>query len=70
MTNENIIRGKVKQVEGKIQDAYGDLANDPEADIKGKIKQVEGKIQEGVGHAQKSADDTAREEDRAAIGRP
>jgi uncharacterized protein YjbJ (UPF0337 family) len=47
--NKDIIKGKAKQVEGKIQDAKGDLTNNPSDDIVGKAKQVEGKIQEDWG---------------------
>jgi len=43
------IKGKIKQAEGKLQDAKGDLTNSPMDDIKGKAKQVEGKIQETWG---------------------
>jgi len=49
------IKGKMKQVEGKIEDAYGDLTNNPAHDIKGKAKQVEGKIQENWGKAKDAA---------------
>ena len=49
------IKGKVNQVEGKIQDAYGDLAGSPKDDIKGKAKQVSGKIQEEWGKSKDAA---------------
>lgn len=57
MTNENIVKGKLKQAEGKAQDAAGDLTDSPADDIKGKLKQVEGKIQEGFGKAQEAVKD-------------
>jgi uncharacterized protein YjbJ (UPF0337 family) len=47
--DKDVIKGKAKQVEGKIQDAKGDFTNDPSDDIAGKAKQVEGKVQEAWG---------------------
>jgi uncharacterized protein YjbJ (UPF0337 family) len=46
------MEGKMKQAEGKLQDAFGDLTGNPEQDAKGKAKQVEGKVQEGYGRLQ------------------
>jgi len=48
------IKGKIKQVRGKLIDAKGDLTNNPFDDIKGKAKQVEGKMQETWGKAKDS----------------
>jgi uncharacterized protein YjbJ (UPF0337 family) len=47
--NRDVIKGKAKQVEGKLQDAKGDLTGNPDDDLAGKAKQAEGKIQEGYG---------------------
>jgi uncharacterized protein YjbJ (UPF0337 family) len=49
------IKGKIKQAEGKAQDAVGDLTDDPTDDIKGKAKQAEGKIQEAWGKSKDAA---------------
>lgn len=49
------IKGKLKQAEGKAQDAIGDLTDDPTDDIKGKAKQVEGKAQEAWGKSKDAA---------------
>lgn len=49
------IKGKIKQVEGKLQDAKGDFTSDPADDIKGKVKQAEGKAQEELGIAKDAA---------------
>ncbi len=43
------VKDKIKQAEGKIQDAKGDFTDDPSADIAGKAKQAEGKVQEAWG---------------------
>ncbi len=52
--DSNRIKGKIKQVEGKLLDMKGDLTNDPKYDIKGKILQAEGTVQEKVGEAKDS----------------
>jgi uncharacterized protein YjbJ (UPF0337 family) len=49
--NKDTIRGKAKQIEGRVQDAVGDLTEDPRDDIAGKAKVVEGKVHEGFGKA-------------------
>ena len=54
MINEDIVKGKLKQAEGKAQDAKGDLTDSPTDDIQGKLKQAEGKIQEGFGKAKEA----------------
>ena len=53
--DSDIIKGKIKQVEGKLQNAKGDITGNSEDDIKGKIKQVEGKAQEMLGKAKDAA---------------
>ena len=44
MPDKDVIEGKLKQVEGKGQDAVGDLTNSPSDNLEGKAKQAEGKI--------------------------
>ena len=43
------VKGKLKETEGRIQDAYGDLTKSPHDDQEGKRKQAEGQVQQGVG---------------------
>lgn len=47
--DEDVVKGKLKQAEGKAQDAVGDVTGNVDDDVSGKAKQVEGKIQEGLG---------------------
>jgi len=47
--NEDRIKGKFKQVQGKLIDAKGDITGNPADDLRGKSKKVEGKIQESWG---------------------
>jgi len=45
------IKGKIKQFEGKVQEAKGDLTNSNADKAKGSAKVVEGKVQEKYGQA-------------------
>ena len=58
--NKDQVEGKLKQAAGKVQDARGDLTNDPDDDAAGKAKQVEGKIQEAYGDAKKTIHDATK----------
>ena len=60
MANEDIIEGKIKQAEGKAQDAVGDVTGNTNDDIAGKAKQVEGKAQELLGKAKEAIHDDTR----------
>ena len=51
MADEDVIAGKLKQAEGKAQDALGDVTGNTDDDVAGKSKQVEGKVQEEYGKA-------------------
>lgn len=52
--NKNQAEGKLKKVEGKVQEKWGDVTNDPEDQAKGKVKQGEGAVQETVGDVQEA----------------
>lgn len=49
MPDADVVKGKMKQAEGKAQDAVGDVTGNVDDDAAGKAKQAEGKLQEGVG---------------------
>lgn len=51
MADENVVEGKLKQAEGKAQDALGDVTGNTDDDVAGKSKQAEGKVQEEYGKA-------------------
>ena len=55
MTNSDIIKGKMKHTEGKIESKFGDIVDSPEHEVRGIVKQVEGKIQEGYGKTRQAA---------------
>jgi len=54
--NTNQIKGKAKEIGGKIQEGYGKATDSITQEIKGKAKQVEGKVQKGVGDVQDAAE--------------
>ena len=59
------IKGKLKQVEGTLIDAKGDLTGNVSDDIRGKSKKVEGKLQETWGKTK----DAVRRTPRTSSGR-
>lgn len=54
--NRDQVEGKVKDVAGKAQRAFGDATNNASQQIKGGGKQVEGKVQQGIGNLEEAAD--------------
>jgi len=57
MMNDDVAAGKLKQAEGKAQDAVGDITGNAGEDVAGKAKQVEGKVQESFGKAKDAVRD-------------
>ena len=47
--NEDQIKGKAKDIGGKIQEGVGNAVGSSEQQAKGQSKQVEGKVQEKIG---------------------
>jgi uncharacterized protein YjbJ (UPF0337 family) len=62
MPDEDVIKGRLKQAEGKAQDAWGDLTDDADDDAAGKEKQVAGKVQETWGRAKDAIRDALDED--------
>jgi uncharacterized protein YjbJ (UPF0337 family) len=54
--NRDQVEGKVKDVDGKAQRAFGDATDNASQQIKGGAKQVEGKVQKGIGNLEEAAD--------------
>ncbi|HEY3332696.1 MAG TPA: CsbD family protein [Capsulimonadaceae bacterium] len=50
MTDNNVIKGKLKQAEGLTEEAVADVTGSDKHHADGMLKQAEGKIQEAVGH--------------------
>lgn len=55
--NKDQIKGKAKDVGGKVQEEFGDAIGSSEQQVKGMSKQVEGKLQEKVGDVKESIKD-------------
>ena len=49
--NRDQVKGKVKDIAGKIQQKTGEVTGSASQQVKGVAKQVEGKMQKGVGDA-------------------
>ncbi len=47
--NEDMLKGKWKQIEGDVQKKWGKLTHNDLQQIDGSLKQLEGKIQEKYG---------------------
>ncbi len=60
MPNEDVVKGELKQAEGKAQDAMGDVTGNTDDDVAGKAKQVEGKAQELFGKAKEAVHDATK----------
>lgn len=52
-STENVVAGKIHEVKGKIKEAAGRAANDPNLEGEGLGERVAGTIQNKLGHVQK-----------------
>jgi uncharacterized protein YjbJ (UPF0337 family) len=48
MSIKNRAKATAKNIEGKVQEAVGDLTGDPKTQAEGKAKQAEAKVRHGV----------------------
>ena len=55
--NKDQVKGKAKDVAGKVQEKAGELTGSEEQQVKGEAKQVEGKVQETYGDAKEAVKD-------------
>jgi uncharacterized protein YjbJ (UPF0337 family) len=58
--NTDQIKGKAKDVAGKVQQKVGEATGSTSQQVKGMAKQVEGKVQKGVGDAAEAVRDADR----------
>lgn len=61
MTNEDLFKGKWKEISGKVKAQWGKLTDDDLDEIAGKSEQLEGKLQERYGMAKEEAQEKVRE---------
>jgi uncharacterized protein YjbJ (UPF0337 family) len=58
--NKDQVKGKAKEIAGKVQQKVGEATGSASQQIKGIGKQVEGKVQKGVGDANEALKDADR----------
>jgi uncharacterized protein YjbJ (UPF0337 family) len=58
--NKDQIKGKAKEIGGKIQQEAGELVGSSEQQAKGLNKQAEGKLQKGLGDAKEAVKDITK----------
>jgi uncharacterized protein YjbJ (UPF0337 family) len=59
--NKDQVKGKAKDIGGKIQEEFGEAIGSSEQQVKGLNKQVEGKVQEKYGDAKDAAEDIVKD---------
>ncbi len=57
MANEDQVKGKAKDVGGKVKEEVGDATGNDKMKHDGQTDQVEGKVQKGVGDLKDKAND-------------
>jgi uncharacterized protein YjbJ (UPF0337 family) len=50
---ENKLRGKGKELKGRVKDAVGGLTNDSSMQAEGKVDKLKGRVQDKVGDVQR-----------------
>ena len=63
--NEDILKGKWKEIKGEVKQKWGKLTDDDLAQVEGKEEQLVGLLQKRYGYAKEKAD----EEYKTLIGR-
>jgi len=58
--NKDQVKGKAKNIAGKIQEQAGKLVGSKKQQVKGLTKQIAGKAQEGFGDARQSAENLGK----------
>jgi len=65
--NKDQVKGKAKEIGGKIQEEAGELVGSSKQQAKGIANQVEGKLQKKVGDAREAVEDAL--DDQTTINR-
>jgi len=58
--NKDQVKGKAKNIAGKVQEQAGKLVGSRKQQVKGLSKQISGKIQESVGDVRQSAENPGK----------
>lgn len=67
MADQDVVKGKLKQAEGKVQETIGKATGSTEDNAAGKTKQVVGKVQEGIGHIKDDARKEEKEREHSTV---
>ncbi|HEX6534875.1 MAG TPA: CsbD family protein [Gemmatimonadaceae bacterium] len=59
---ENQVKGKAKEVEGKVRGDIGDATDNASEHLKGRAKEMQGKVQKKFGEAEENLSDDDRED--------
>ncbi len=62
--NRDQVKGKAKDIAGKVQQKVGEATGSATQQVKGLAKQVEGKVQKGVGDTSEALKDAQRKAPR------
>jgi uncharacterized protein YjbJ (UPF0337 family) len=63
--NQDRMKGKMKDVEGKVQRKVGELTGDKKEQLRGMGKQAEGKLQNAMGKVEDAGKDARKKMDDA-----
>ena len=58
--NRDQVKGKAKEIAGKVQQKVGEATGSPGQQVKGIARQVEGKVQKGFGNAAEAVENADR----------
>ncbi|PYE84261.1 CsbD family protein [Pseudoroseicyclus aestuarii] len=57
MANEDQVKGKTKDIGGKVKEEFGDATNNQDLKTEGQADQVEGKVQKTAGDVEEKLKD-------------
>src|SRR5262249_34894238 len=57
MWNKDEVKGKGKQIKGKVKDKVGEIIGNPDLEAEGEVENAEGHVQEGIGRTRRKAED-------------
>jgi len=63
--NDDRVKGKAKDVAGRVERQVGEWTGDTEAQVKGAAKQAEGKVQNAWGKAKVATKDAAKNSEKS-----
>ena len=69
MWNKDEVKGKGKQIKGKMKDKAGEVFNDPELEAEGEAEHLAGKVQEKGGEARRKVGEVVEKAGKAISGK-